>query len=175
MIRPIFIVIFVMFFSQAASAGRLTAELLCEGLWEVNFHSVEGEDAFAAMMLLEVIKEQMTPERKRFSQRLSIKDNVLDERISLEVTDNFIEADETAIPTDVLSDLPYVVQSARLRIDRLTGTITGSIEIDKFDTNNEFFDKNADNTELHKGLAKLIKGFDIEGTCKKLDPKKKLF
>ena len=98
MTRAILTAIFLTLFSQTAWAEKLNAELLCKGYWNVDFRSVEGEDAFAAMMLLEVLKEQMTAERRQFSQRLSIRDSVLDEQISLKVTDTFIEADKTAIP-----------------------------------------------------------------------------
>ena len=175
MTRALLTAIFLTLFSQTAWAEKLNAELLCEGYWNVDFRSVEGEDAFAAMMLLEVLKEQMTPERRQFSQRISIKDSVLDEKISLKVTDTLIEADKRAIPTETLSDLPFVVGSAYLRIDRLTGKITGNIEIEKFKTEDALFTENPKDTEFKKGLAKLIKGLDIDGECKKLDPQKKLF
>jgi len=175
MTRAILTAIFLTLFSQTAWAEKLNAELLCKGYWNVDFRSVEGEDAFAAMMLLEVLKEQMTAERRQFSQRLSIRDSVLDEQISLKVTDTFIEADKTAIPTEILTDLPFFVSSAYLRIDRLTGKITGNIGIEKFKTENALFTENPEDTEFKKGLAKLIKGLDIDGDCKKLDPQKKLF
>ena len=99
----------------------------------------------------------------------------MDEKISLKVTDTLIEADKRAIPTEILSDLPFVVGSAYLRIDRLTGKITGNIEIEKFKTEDALFTENPKDTEFKKGLAKLIKGLDIDGECKKLDPQKKLF
>ena len=72
MTRTLLTAIFLTLFSQTAWAENLNAELLCEGYWNVDFRSVEGEDAFAAMMLLEVLKEQMTTERRQFSQRISI-------------------------------------------------------------------------------------------------------
>jgi len=175
MTRTLLTAIFLTLFSQTAWAEKLNAELLCEGYWNVDFRSVEGEDAFAAMMLLEVLKEQMTAERRQFSQRISIKDSVLDEQISLKVTDTLIEADKRAIPTEILSDLPFVVSSAYLRIDRLTGKITGNIEIEKFKTEDAILTENSKDAEFKKGLAKLIKGLDIDGECKKLDPQKKLF
>tara|TARA_B110000305_G_scaffold168786_1_gene186634 strand:- start:3898 stop:4311 length:414 start_codon:yes stop_codon:yes gene_type:complete len=127
------------------------------------------------MMLLEVLKEQMTAERRRFSQRLSIKNSVLDEQISLKVTDTFIEANKTAIPPEILSDLPFVARSAYLRIDRLTGKITGNIEIERFKTEDALFTENPEDTEFKKGLAKLIKGLDIDGDCKKTEPQKEAF
>ena len=37
------------------------------------------------------------------------------------------------------------------------------------------FTENPEDTEFKNGLAKLIKGLDIDGDCKKLDPQKKLF
>ena len=175
MTRTLFTAIFLTLLSQTAWSEKLNAEHLCEGYWNVDFRSVEGEDAFAAMMLLEVLKEQMTAERRRFSQRLSIKNSVLDEQISLKVTDTLIEANKTAIPPEILSDLPFVVRSAYLRIDRLTGKITGNIEIERFKTEDALFTENPEDTEFKKGLAKLIKWLDIDGDCKKLNPKKKLF
>ena len=114
MTRTLLTAIFLTLFSQPAWAEKLNAELLCESYWNVDFRSVDGEDAFAAIMLLEVLKEQMTAERRQFSQRISIKDSVLDEQISLKVTDTLIEADKRAIPTEILSDLPFVVSSACL-------------------------------------------------------------
>jgi|GEM_PF-6701278 len=175
MTRTILTAIFLILFSQTAWAEKLNAELLCEGYWNVDFRSVKGEDAFAAMMILEVLKEQMTAERRQFSQRILIKDSVLNEQISLKVTDTLIEADKRAIPTEILSDLPFVVSSAHLSIDRLTGKITGKIEIEEFKTEDALFTENPKDTEFKKGLAKLIKGLDIDGECKKLDPQKKLF
>ena len=48
MTRAILTAIFLTLFSQTAWAEKLNAELLCKGYWNVDFRSVEGEDAFAS-------------------------------------------------------------------------------------------------------------------------------
>ena len=117
----------------------------------------------------------MTAEQRWFSERLSIKDSVLYERVPTEVSDTFIEADKSAIPSKLVSDLPFEVRSANLKIDRLTGKIIGDIKIENFYTESDFFTEKPEDAEFRKSLSKLVKGFDFEGECQKLDPTKKLF
>lgn len=176
MSRTLLTVILLALFSPPVFAEKLNAELLCEGHWNVDFHPQNNsEDTFAAMMLIEILKEQMTPEQRWFSERLSIKDNILYDSVTLEVTDTFITANESAIPSKMISDLPFEVSSADLKIDRLTGKITGNMEIEKFYTESDFFTEKPEDAEFRKSFAKLVKGFDFEGECQKLDPTKKLF
>ena len=176
MIRTLLAAALLIQVSHPVFAEKIDAELLCEGHWNIDFHTPKnGEDTFASMLLIEMLQEQMTPEQKWFSERLSIKDSVLYENVPLEVSDTFIEADKSAIPSKLASDLPFEVRSANLKIDRLTGKIIGDIEIEKFHTESDFFNERPEDAEFRKSLSKLVKGFEFEGDCRKLDPKKKLF
>ena len=76
MIRPIFIAIFVMFFSTLRRQEGLPPNFYVRSLGN-KFSLSRGEDAFAAMMLLEIVKEKMTPEQDGSHTGFSIKDNVL--------------------------------------------------------------------------------------------------
>ena len=58
--------------------------------------------------------------------------------LPLEVSDTFIEADKNLIPSKLVSDLPLELSNANLTSDRLTGKITGNVEIGKFHTEGIF-------------------------------------
>ena len=103
---------------------------------------------------------------------------MLDGIIPLQVTETSIVADFNEFPEDFREDFYTAVseiaevQIANVSIDRLTGKIEGRLEL-KF--NEKYLQSSSKDNLIIGEVVKMLRAFTIEGQCKKLDPKKKLF
>ena len=178
MTRALLIAILISFVGQAAVAlEKMNVELLCEGEWRVELRKSQLDDDLGRLMQ-SLLLAQMEKEQQTFSEQISIKDNKLNDKVPVTVTDTLIITDESHIPESKLKDVPFEISSAKLEIDRLTGKLSGSIKFEKTDITNIPLPNNSKNTQIGEILdqiPQLIAGFSLDGYCSKLDPAKKLF
>ena len=140
--------------SAAYGKETLNLELLCDGVAKKVYDDPEKESAAAAgkamaQLFFEGLANAAT---NQFSERFSIQDNklLLKNDVELKVAD-------TAIYLDKKVSLDDKTELVAFDLDRLTGDFEMEVH-------------NAD-IELGEGVV----GMRLSGSCKKLDPKKKLF
>ena len=163
--------------SAAYGKKILSLELLCEGSWGVELNMLDKSGGYE-QLFLSFLMAEFENDKKEFSERLSIQENMLDEIIPLQVTETSIVADFNEFPDDVREDFDAAVgevgevQAANVSIDRLTGKIEGRFEL-KFDE--KYLQSYTKDNLIILEVVKMLRAFTIEGQCEKLDPKKKLF
>ena len=161
----------------AVALEQTNVELLCEGEWRVELRKSQLDDDLGRLMQ-SLLLAQMVKEQQTFSEQISIKDNKLNDKVPVNVTDTLIITDESYITESKLKDVPFEISSAKLEIDRLTGKLSGSIKFEKTDITNTPLSNNSKTTqigEISDQIPQLIAGFSLDGYCSKLDPEKKLF
>ena len=161
----------------AVALEKINVQLLCEGEWTVELRKPQLDNNLGSLVE-SLLFAQIEKEQQTFSERISIKYNKLNDKVPVTVTDTLITTDESYIPSSMLTDVPFEISSAKLKIDRLTGKLSGSIKFEKSEITNTPLPNNSKKTQIEEPLAQiphLIAGLNLDGYCSKLDPAKKLF
>jgi hypothetical protein len=180
MFRKVAALLFIAFGLSACTSAYgeeiLNLELLCEGKWRIKLNSPDLEDTYAKIFQ-DLIWAEFQKREETFSERISIKDNALgsSKKIPLRVTDTEILLDSTNLPSRLKKKFEaegygFKLVSIYASIDRLTGKLDARMEVDATGITT---DKSEEKTVAD--IIKLVKAFEVDGQCQKLDPKKKLF
>lgn len=144
----------------------LNLELLCEGNAEMTFEDANAAEKYENMRKLfgDAIGFNLLPglSSQNFSERVSIKDNTF-HKTKLRVSDTKIEISEEA---RIKGEQNGLTVSGDL--DRLTGKFGVKILFSK-----EILDRVTESEPILVEMG--LNGISLNGDCKKLDPKKKLF